>query len=252
MYLSQFVRLNMDNESKSMKMRCQSIERSTITHQKMTIISTILLAMHISGGMTALLAGLIPMFAEKGSRTHIIGGKVYLWAMWIAVFSALPLALLKMNLFLGTIGIFTAYMVYTGNRAAQRKSAVPSSRLDLVVMWGTMVVSLLMVGMAIYLAVGSEGRWPMGLVLGTFGGFCFLLTLEDRRYALHPERFPRKAWLLMHLRRFGGAYIATFTAFVVTNVTFVPGLLLWLGPGIIGGMILGRTASYWRQRLNIN
>lgn len=218
----------------------------------MTIIHTILLILHVSGGMTALLAGLIPMFARKGSKTHVIGGKIYLWAMWIAVFSALPLAILKMNLFLGTIGIFTGYMVYTGNRAAQRKSAVPSSRVDLIVMWGTMLVSMLMVGTAIYLAVGLEGRWPMGLVLGAFGIFCFLLTLEDRKYSLHPERYARKEWLMVHLRRFGGAYIATFTAFVVTNVTFVPGLLLWLGPGVIGGMILGRTASYWRQQLKIN
>lgn len=218
----------------------------------MNHIQTILLVLHVAGGMTALIAGLIPMIAKKGSKTHVIGGKVYLWAMWVAVFSSLPLAMIKMNLFLGTIGIFTGYMVYTGNRAAQRKSSVPTSRLDLIVMWGTMAVSILMVGIAIYLAVGMEGRWPMGLVLGAFGVFCFLLTLEDRKYTLHPERYAKKAWLIVHLSRFGGAYIATFTAFVVTNVTFVPGLLLWLGPGVIGGMILGRAARYWRQRLNIN
>lgn len=218
----------------------------------MNHIQTILLVLHVAGGMTALIAGLIPMFAKKGSKLHVTGGKVYLWAMWVAVFSSLPLAMIKMNLFLGTIGIFTGYLVYTGNRAAQRKSPIPTSKTDLVVMWGTMAVSILMVIAALYLAIGMEGRWPMGVVLGVFGVFCFVLTLQDRKFTAHPERFAKKSWLMIHIGRFGGAYIATFTAFVVTNVTFVPDLLLWLGPGVIGGMILGRTARYWRQRLNIN
>lgn len=218
----------------------------------MNLTQTILLILHVSGGMTALIAGLIPMFAQKGGKLHVTGGRIYLWAMWVVVFSSLPLALIKMNLFLGTIGIFTGYMVYTGNRAAQRKSPVPTSRMDLIVMWATMLVSIVMVGMAVFLAVGMEGRWPMGLILGTFGVFCFVLTSQDWRHTIHPERYAKKSWLLLHIGRFGGAYIATFTAFVVTNVTFLPGLLLWLGPGIIGGMIVGRTVRYWRQRLSIN
>lgn len=218
----------------------------------MNIIQTILLFLHVSGGMVALIAGLIPMFAKKGGKLHILGGRVYLWAMWVAVFSSFPLALIKMNLFLGTIGVFTGYMVYTGNRTAQRKSPVPTSRWDLIVMWATMMVSIVMIGAAGYLAIGIVGGWPMGLILGTFGVFCFILTLQDRRYTKHPERYSKKSWLLLHIGRFGGAYIATFTAFVVTNVTFIPGLLLWLGPGIIGGMILGRTIGHWRKQLKIS
>jgi uncharacterized membrane protein YfcA len=38
-----------------------------------------------------------------------------------------------------------------------------------------------------------------------------------------------------------GAYIAAFTAFLVINNTFLPPVLAWSLPGIIGGIFIGRT-----------
>ncbi|MBK7959438.1 MAG: hypothetical protein IPK03_15945 [Bacteroidetes bacterium] len=44
----------------------------------------------------------------------------------------------------------------------------------------------------------------------------------------------------MHIKRMSGGYIATITAFiVVNNKGYVPDLVGWLGPGIIGGVLIG-------------
>lgn len=210
-----------------------------------------LLVLHVAGGMVALLAGLVPMFSRKGSQVHVKGGRVYLWSMCVAVASALPLAFMRNSLFLGTIGVFSGYLVYTGYRAGKRKSSAPESKVDLAVMWGTMAVSCVMIAAAVYVSFAIQGGWAKGLVLGIFGGFCFLLTMEDARFYRHPYGSSKKGWILVHISRFGGAYIATFTAFVVTNVSFLPDLMLWLGPSIVGGMILSRTTKYWRKKLKL-
>jgi uncharacterized membrane protein YhaH (DUF805 family) len=48
---------------------------------------------------------------------------------------------------------------------------------------------------------------------------------------------PNKYWLLLHLQRMMGAYIASFTAFVVVNAHHIPlnipGIVYWLLPTAI-------------------
>ena len=47
----------------------------------------------------------------------------------------------------------------------------------------------------------------------------------------------------------GGAYIATVTAFlVVNNPPYIPGLVVWIAPGAIGGMMIGRTRRYYMEK----
>ncbi len=211
----------------------------------MNALTTTLLTLHVLAGGTALLSGLIPMFARKGSLWHIMGGRIYLWSMYVVVFSALPLAIVKQNIFLGTIGIFSGYMVYTGHRSAQRKGAAPSSPLDKGIMFVTMATSLLMMLSSIWLMY--RGSWSQGAILGSFGSFCFLLTWEDLR--LWQGKFPDRHWIVHHLTRFGGGYIATFTAFAVVNIDFLPPVLIWLSPGLIGGVAISRSARYWGKKL---
>ena len=44
------------------------------------------------------------------------------------------------------------------------------------------------------------------------------------------------------------AYIATFTAFAVTNITFLPGLLVWLTPTVIGSAGIAMTITYYKRK----
>ena len=51
-----------------------------------------------------------------------------------------------------------------------------------------------------------------------------------------------------HIGRMTGAYIAAFTAFLVINNTFLPQVLAWSLPGIIGGIFIGRTLRKLRTQ----
>ena len=51
-------------------------------------------------------------------------------------------------------------------------------------------------------------------------------------------------WLLSHLQRMVGTYIASVTAFLVVNVRMEPAVLLWLGPTIL----IVPLIIYWSKR----
>lgn len=47
----------------------------------------------------------------------------------------------------------------------------------------------------------------------------------------------------------GGSYIATVKAFlVVNNPPFIPGLVVWIAPGVIGGFIIARTRKFYMDK----
>jgi hypothetical protein len=64
------------------------------------------------------------------------------------------------------------------------------------------------------------------------------------------------AWYFQHFTRMGGSYIATFTAATVNNANrLLPdhapewiGILIWTVPPILGGMLIGRTVRYYKQK----
>jgi hypothetical protein len=93
----------------------------------------------------------------------------------------------------------------------------------------------------------SMGAWflsdgnQFGIVMLVFGGIALFTTVGDVRQFRATDLEPR-TWFFEHLNRMGGAYIATVTAVVSTNVRDVPVDLLpviWLTPVVIG------TAAIW-------
>lgn len=50
-------------------------------------------------------------------------------------------------------------------------------------------------------------------------------------------------WLLIHIQRMIGAYIAALTAFLVVNNTYLPSLAAWLLPTVI----LTPLIFYWSK-----
>lgn len=48
-------------------------------------------------------------------------------------------------------------------------------------------------------------------------------------------------WLLMHITAMLGAYIATFSAFLVVNIGFVPKTLLFIVPTLVGTPFIAWT-----------
>ncbi len=203
---------------------------------------------HIVSGFTALLVGLVPMFTKKGGKKHVKGGRIYFWAMTLVFLTAIPLSLLKSNYFLFSVAIFSYYACFTGWRMVKRKNG-PVEIMDHISLWLTLITSIGMIIFALFFLFSQ--RTGIGIILLVFGAICFLMSLEDflKYYrGRKSKRYGQRAWFFGHIGRIGGSYIAAFTAFAVTNLEFWSPMINWLGPTVIGSIILTRVSRKYLKK----
>ncbi len=203
-----------------------------------------LLIMHIATGFA--------MLTAKGSTNHIRAGLIYTYAMYGVGFTSVTMSLLKFNPFLLAIGIFATYMTYMGKHAIayyRTRAARPFTHTDRLPAYIAFVVAFFMIAAPIYQMLVA-GQVHVS-VLGVFGVILLIMSVQDMKMQgkeLHPRN---KKWLIRHIGMTGGAYISTFTAFVVTNVHVQPEWLPWLLPSLIGSILIRRSTRTWKKKLKI-
>ncbi len=216
---------------------------------------TLTLYVHIAAGFIALVTGLIPMFANKGGKAHVLWGKVYFWAMFVVALTALLRFQMKINLiFLSGIAIFSFYNTFTGVRLIQRKESQKASSLDYFASILAMACAFMMLYFAWF--AFQKGNTFFSVLFPIFGTFVFILAYEDLRVFMgkkviddEGKPVPIKYWFQNHISRMGGSYIATVTAFlVVNNPPYIPGLVVWIAPGVIGGFIIARVRRSYHKK----
>lgn len=205
-----------------------------------TTVNFILYA-HIAAGSTALAVGPFAMFSAKGRTLHRRAGIVYVWAMVAVVVSAVFLAIYRPNLFLLGIAVLSFYLTFAGYRALFHKrlhEGVGVTWLDRTVSGVTLLFGL---GLVAYGVITGFSLLP--IVFGILTAV--LVSREFRKYAGHVEK---GEWFFAHIIGMLAAYIATFTAFAVTNVEFLPETLVWLMPTVIGSVGISLTIAHYQRR----
>ncbi|HVF97644.1 MAG TPA: hypothetical protein VM871_09995, partial [Flavisolibacter sp.] len=87
-----------------------------------------------------------------------------------------------------------------------------------------------LVGWGIYQQRTGLSFWPVPMVFGLIStGFALA---DAKLYIKGPKG--KQHWLAGHIASMGGGYIATWTAFIVTNIHFLPPVLVWLLPTVVG------------------
>ena len=218
---------------------------------------------HIIGGFTALSAGLVPMLAKKGGKVHIAAGRIFFWAMMLVSFSAAAAFFIKPysegRLFLMFVGIFSFYLTYTGVRIVKHKKPMEKIPFGDWLVNGIAALSgLAMLALSGWFLYGAVANLPggnvfFGIMYAVFGVFMVRITWTDFRFhRQYGQAEPvRMAWFFTHIQRILGAYIGAVTAFFVVNVHFLPPLLVWLAPGVIGGIGIGRWVAHYRKKLGV-
>lgn len=202
----------------------------------MGIVFKIFLTIHIVGGTTGLLTGIVNMIAKKGDSKHKFVGKLFSISMLTTGLSSLVLSVLHPSRFMFMVGIFTVYMVGTGNRYLYLKM-LNNNQKPKIIDWA-LTISMLLVGI-LFIGLGTMSLLKsnfFGLVFVTFGFLGLLFVRHDIKNYIGKSDI-LNYWLSEHLQRMIGAFIASSTAFLVVNAKYLPEYIpiavYWLFPTVI-------------------
>lgn len=206
------------------------------------------LFVHVISGGIALLSGLGAILTKKGQKKHILSGSIYFWSMLSVIITGLVVGFYRNNLFLQAIAIFSFYMAFTGKRVLRYKKEIKPTTIDWSMNLLAMFVSISMLtwGILILIQRGFVGAAPMLLV---FGALLFSMTLNDAK-KMWKKNLVKNAWLLDHISRMGGSFIATSTAFLLVNTRVEPVWVMWLLPTVIGTPLIIQASNKWRKKLS--
>lgn len=198
------------------------------------MIYHILFFSHIIFGGIALILGAIAALSKKGDNLHRSTGKYFVYSMLAVALTAVVMSLMKPQPFLLGIGTFSLYLSLSGGIWAKRITI--NRRTHIAKRLGILGI-LSSLGMFYMALIGSQNAQ---IILLVFGSIQLLLALTDLLRKVEPTRA-----IARHAGRIGGAYIATITAFLVVNNKFLPPLLVWLGPSLIGTVLIALGTRKW-------
>lgn len=203
-------------------------------------IYALLRVLHIAAGSLALLTGLGAMLSRKGALWHRRWGKAYFWSMATITGSGLIMSVMHQLTFLFMVSVFSFYLCFAGYRALYvRKPGQQARAID----YGAVALALL--AATGFIAWSLDPAADLRLVARVFAGILAALSLFDLYRFIRPSA-ERMAWRYAHMVRFLAAYIATTTAFAVVNLDFLPPLVVWLTPSVLGTAGIGAWVTYYR------
>lgn len=200
---------------------------------------------HAFFGGLGLISGIGSMIVKKGSPLHKKMGKVFSISMVVNSIISLPVACMPNheNAFLFLIGVFTIYLVLSGNRSLTFKprKKKKAELADFLISGGMFLSAFVMIAIGSYrYFVGTNG-----ILFLFFGIGGLLLTLGDYLFfKKYPGEETEMKWLRNHISRMMGALIASITAFLIVGLS-TNSLFAWMLPSVVGTFFI----IYWQRKM---
>ncbi|WP_409525551.1 DUF6040 family protein [Nitrincola sp. MINF-07-Sa-05] len=204
---------------------------------------SILLSIHILAGSAALIAAIIAAglkTANLSHHWHRISGLVFVAGMLLVFVTAVVMTMLKPNLFLLLIAIFSVYLALTGWRMARNRRGDPGV-VDWLLQGAMLLSALMMLGLGALQLFNGMGQ---GVTLLVFAGLSLWFSLSGLK-TLREGGFRGGERIANHAGMMLGGTIATITAVLVVNVSLEPAFILWLAPTVL----ITPLIIWWKQRL---
>lgn len=199
---------------------------------------------HAFFGGLGLITGLGSIIVKKGSKPHKKMGKLFSIGMIVSSLISIPISWLPNheNILLFLIGLFTIYLVVSGNRVLtfKSKSKVVANPIDKIISGSMLILSILMILLGTYGLIKGNSTYVLFIFFGAFG---LSLSIRDFIFYKNIEN-TKKGWLSNHIGKMIGAFIASVTAFIVAGIG-INNLIAWTLPSVLGTIYI----IYWRRKL---
>lgn len=195
----------------------------------METLTTIFLVLHASAGAGALTTGTAIAFVKKGDRRHRLLGQWFVRFMVTVGGTAFFLSTVRPSPFLFVIGVYSIYVSLMGRTAFGERRA-----------WHTIAPWILGVT-SLALVVWSIAQETSMMILGLVFGLGFVGQAVSDIINLRTAGNSRRVKLIRHISWMGGALISTWTAFLVVNIQVSWQIVLWIAPGVLGGLAISRA-----------
>lgn len=216
----------------------------------MEAIYTFVRSLHIATGILAFFVAPVALVAKKGGTIHIIWGKIFFWSMMVVALTAVPMTIYHPNLFLFLIAVFSVHLSLVGYRAAAVRKAPnqnTSKRIDSLINFASLGVYGLLICWGIYTIFSADDS-SFGYISIIFGIIGLQFSISQLRALNKPA--DKMDWWFKHMQGMIGAYIAVVSAFSAVNLFFLPPVIRWLWPTLIGSIGLHFWVKYYKNKFN--
>ena len=206
----------------------------------MELIIKIVIYTHAFFGSLGLLAGFASVIFKKGSSKHKLAGKMFSYFMILSSSLSLPICWLPKheNPFLFLIGIFTIYLVLSGNRILLFQKRAYATFIDKLISGTLLVGSIIMICFGVYYLYNMQYG---GILYLIFGPLALLMSARDFRFF---RNLDKSKIFKFHIGKMTGAFGASITAFLVAGVR-LNGLIYWIVPSIV----MAAYMIYWFKKI---
>ncbi|MFB9107458.1 hypothetical protein [Flavobacterium gyeonganense] len=202
----------------------------------------ILIYIHAFFGGIGLITGIGNVAVKKGGKLHKRMGKLFSIGMLTSSIISLIICWIPnhQNIFLFLIGLFTIYLVISGNRILNFKHKLKANLADKVISGNMLLFSVIMILLGIYCQLNTITN---GMLFIFFGGFGFYMSYKDFIFF---KKLPEtnKSWLAKHIGKMTGALIASITAYIVAGLG-IGSAIAWITPTIFGIFYI----IYWNRKI---
>ena len=229
------------------------------------IIHKILIIIHVIGGFSALITGLVSMLVrKKGGKIHNISGIIYYWGMLVVFLTSLGFFLLEPQKlfyqFFLCISMVSFYPTFSGRRILSMKKEIKPIFIDWFAAFMVSVCGVVMWGYAIYGFLNPEKFNNFQYLFGIFGTLCLANGYGDLMVFSQRKKVDKMHWFLSHGGKMTGSYAATVTAFCVNivprylpdHLPFLFYIMLWVLPGVLIGFMGNRIVEPYKIKFKLS
>lgn len=122
-------------------------------------------------------------------------------------------------------------------------------RTDLIITGIALIAYIGLIGWGIQV-ISHSGEQAFGYISVAFGIVGLRFSVQELKY-IRKATSGKMDWWFRHMQGMMASYIATLSAFSAVNLVFLPTVIRWLWPTVIGGTVLYFWENYYKKKFKI-